>query len=248
MCVDKCSLIPILPVHSRCCASMLLLLTVVDCVCLLFVNRSSVINLNFDPYMFDGGLPSLLCLAADSGNSKPSLEYSSINHNNEMKLFCNGGTQVADQGAAAGKSFVTMLSFASGNGSKKYKELMCSSMKMAPFLRQPQAGALDSFEICYAVKSYSHCEPIQTGKQGAKDSQVPFPSLKSGNHLLKGVLHKKVPRCGQVGHRASSAGGTAIPLGMIEKIASKEPVDGESQRKEIVPYAPKDKFYLSISS
>lgn len=225
-----------------------MLLLVVDCVRLLFVNRTSVINLNFDPNMFDGGLPSLLCLAADSGNNKPSLEYSSTNHNNEMKLFCTGGSHFTDHSATAGKSFAAMLSIASGNGSKKYEELMCSSMKMAPFLRQPQAGALDSFEISYAVKSYSHCEPIQAAKQGAKDPLVPFPSLRSGSHLLRGVLQDSRPHCGRAGRRANSPGGTAIPLGMIEKIASKEPVDGESYRMGDRVALLKEKFHHSFAS
>lgn len=207
-----------------------MLLPVGYCVCLLFVNRTSVINLNLDPYMFDGGLPSLLCLVADSNSSsnKPSFEYSSINHNNEMKLFCSGGVMSEDHCPTAGKSFTAMLNSAGTNSGKGSKELICSSMKMAPFLRQPQAGALDSFEIAYTVKSFSHCEPVQSTKQGAKDSPVPFPSLKSGSHLLRAVLQQSLPQRRHAGERASNTGGTAAPREVIEKIASKEPVDGES--------------------
>ena len=190
----------------------------------LFVNRTSVINLNFDPFMFDGGLPSLLCVSAESSSNKPSLEYSSINHNNEMKLFCNGGAMPTDHSATGGKSFVTVLNSTDGNTSKGSNELICSSMKMAPFLRQSQAGALDSFEIAYTVKSFSHCEPLQSMKQGAKDTLGPYPSLKSRNYLLRALLRQG---CG--GSRATDLEGAAVPWELIEKIASKEPVDGEPQ-------------------
>ena len=198
------------------------------CVRLLLVNRTSVINLNFDPYMFDGGLPSLLCLVADSNSNKPSFEYSSTNHNNEMILFCSGGAVSTHHSTTAGQSFTAMLNSAGGNSGKGSNELICSSMKMAPFLRQPQAGALDSFEIAYTVKSFSHCEPVQSSKQGGKDSPVPFPSLKSGNHLLRAVLQQGLPHRGHAGERASNTGGATVPWEVIEKIASKEPVDGES--------------------
>lgn len=197
----------------------------------LFVNRTSVINLNFDPFMFDGGLPSLLCVSAESSNSnKPSLEYSSINHNNEMKLFCNGrGATSTDQSATGGKSFVTVLNSTGGNSSKSSNELICSSMKMAPFLRQSQAGALDSFEIAYTVKSFNHCDPVQSMKLGVKDAQGPFPSLRSRNHLLRALLQQGGTHQGCAGGHASNLEGAAVPQELIEKIASKEPVDGESQ-------------------
>ena len=195
----------------------------------LFVNRTSVINLNFDPFMFDGGLPSLLCVSAESSNNKPSLEYSSINHNNEMKLFCNGGATSTDHSAAGGKSFVTVLNSTDGNSSKGSNVLICSSMKMAPYLRQSQAGALESFEIAYTVRSFSHCEPVQSMKQGAKEALGPFPSLKSRNYLLRALLRQGGTHQGCAGGRASDLEVAAVPRELIEKIASKEPVDGESQ-------------------
>lgn len=222
---------------------MLCFCDVVYCVPPLFVNRTSVINLNFDPFMFDGGLPSLLCVAANS--NKPSLEYSSINHNNEMKLFCNGGATPTDHGLTAGKSFTAMLNLAGVNSSKGSNELICSSMKMAPFLRQSQAGALDSLEIAYTVKSFSQCELVQSAKQGAKGALGPFPSLKSGNHLLRSVLQQSLPHHGRTGGHAGNSGGTDVSREFIEKIASKDPVDGELQ--EALRQVLTEAFHHSVS-
>jgi baculoviral IAP repeat-containing protein 6 len=148
----------------------------------LFGVETSIINLNYEQYMFDGGLPSLPCLTADSSH-KPTLEYSSQNHNNEMILFCKGSGTPATSRNEGSISFSDMFFSGSGDRDKRPIELVCESMKMAPFLRQPQVGGLDSLELQYTIKGFTQTVPSQSVKVSPRlPSQL--PSKKSGGPSL----------------------------------------------------------------
>ena len=204
-------------------SSTVLILSV---VC-LFSCRTSIINLNYEHYMFDGGLPSLPCLTADS-NHKPTLEYSSQNHNNEMLLFCSGTNTSPVSREEGVLSFSDIFFSGAGDRDKKPIELICESMKMSPFLRQPQVGGLDSFELQYNIKEFGQTGPAQSVKVSSRPTSSLSSTRTGGSLLLQSALQPKMgSRSNLLMLQDSQWIEEMLPADVAVKLCSDEAQDGE---------------------
>ena len=167
--------------------------------------------------MYDGGLPFLPCLPLDGGN-KPTHEYSSHNHNNELHLFTNVPAQ-----KGAGVSIPDFIPDQNGNGNKNHIAMISEAVRSASFLRQQQIGSLESFEISYVPKSFSHSGSVQPVKDMPSNNHAPLKSLKEDVNLFKSVLSG---REGAQGGLKKASDFVRFPSDVINILCSKEPADG----------------------
>ena len=177
--------------------------------------------------MFDGGLPSLPCLTADS-NHKPTLEYSSQNHNNEMLLFCSGTNTSPVSREEGALSFSDIFFSGTGDRDKKPIELICESMKMSPFLRQPQVGGLDSFELQYSIKEFGQTGPAQSVKVSSRPTSSLSSTRTGGSLLLQSALQPKMAsKSNLLMPQDSQWIEEMLPADVAVKLCSNEAQDGE---------------------